>query len=134
MGEFPDTFPEGCPANAEEVETVIFHGCETDPASDEDFTPHAQSNLPRKQSMARRGGCMAHGLSVWVSEEDALHAQKLFNYAARWHIFRAEVTPDDGRLAPTPTHAQQAHHTFWAYEGIELKPKFVVALPPMARA
>lgn len=74
---------------------------------------------------------MAFGLSVWTSEADAAHAQKLFRYAARWHIFMGNVTEDDGQLAPTPTSNQPSHHTFWAYDGIDLKEKFVPALPPL---
>ncbi|WCT73108.1 hypothetical protein PQ455_15985 [Sphingomonas naphthae] len=132
MGEFPEWFPNGCPHDAAEVNTTLYHGCETDPASQEDFTPHARSDLPRKQAMARAGGCMAFGLSVWTSEADATHAQELFRYAARWHIFRGDVTEDDGQLAPTPTANQPSHHTFWAYDGIDLMGKFVPALPPLA--
>lgn len=131
MGDFPDWFPDGCPHDAQEAETTLFHGCETNPPTGEDFTPHARSERPRKQAMARNGGCLAYGLSVWTSEEEAIHAQELFNYAARWHIFSGDVTADDGLLAPTPTNNQPSHHTFWAYDGVDLMGKFEPALPPL---
>lgn len=132
MGEFPAWFPEGCPQGASEVTAILFHGCETNPSTEEDFTPHARSQVPRKKERARRAGCMAYGLSMWTSEEDAHHAQELFRYAARWHIFRGEVTPNDGRLAPTPARNQSAHHTFWSYDGVNLMVKFALAFPPIA--
>lgn len=132
MGKFPNWFPSGCPHNAKEVDTTLYHGCESNPATQEDFIPHARSARPRKQAMARNGGCMAFGLSVWATEADARHAQELFPYAARWHIFRGDVKPEDGRIAPTPTASQPAHHTFWAYDGVDLMVKFLPAWPPAA--
>ena len=132
MGEFPDWIPNGCPENANEVTTAVYHGCNTNPATEEDFIPHARSAQPRKQAMARNGGCLAFGLSVWATDADARHAQELFLYAARWHIFLGNVSPDDGRLAPTPTTNQSAHHTFWAYDGVDLMAKFAPAWPPVA--
>ena len=75
---------------------------------------------------------MSFGLSVWVSADDARHAQELFRWAAKWHIFRGDVTPDDGQLAATETQNQPAHHSFWVYDGIDLKGKFEPALPPLA--
>ena len=78
MGEFPDCFPDGCPDDAVEANATLFRGCETNPASAEDFTPHACSEVPRKRRMARSRPCIGYGLSVWVSEGDARHAQELF--------------------------------------------------------
>ena len=64
MGEFPGWFPNGCPQDAAEVNSTLYHGCVTNPATDEDFTPHARSEERRKQAMARDGGCMGFGGSV----------------------------------------------------------------------
>ena len=132
MGDFPAWFPEGCPHDAVETNAAIFRGCESNPATAEDFTPHARSAVRRKQRMAEGGSCLGFGLSVWVSEGDARHAQELFNWAAKWHIFRGEVSPDDGQLAATGTRNPPAHHSFWVYDGIDLTGKFEPALPPMA--
>ena len=52
--------------------------------------------------------------------------------AARWYIFRGEVTPDDGQLAATGTQQQPAHHSFWAYDGVDIRGRFAPVLPPMA--
>lgn len=131
-GKFPPAFPAGCPKGGAEVEGDLYHGCESNPATPEDFTPHAMSSRPRKQAMAKTGGCIAWGLSVWVSEDDARHAQELFPlWAAKWHIFKGRVTAVDGQLAHTPTNQQSNHHTFWCYDGVDLLPRFVPALPPL---
>lgn len=134
MGKFPAWIPEGCPQEATEVNATLYRGCETNPPTPEDFTPHARSNLPRKQRMARDGSCLGFGLSVWVSEADAKHAQELFPWAGRWHIFKGNVSQGDGRLAPTGTRQQPGHHSFWVYQGINLMIKFSPALPPMTGA
>lgn len=131
MGEFPDWFPDGCPNDAVEANATLYRGCETNPPTNEDFTPHARSEVPRKRHMARGAACMGYGLSVWISQADARHAQELFPWAARWHIFSGDVTPDDGQLAATGTRQQPAHHSFWAYDGVELSVKFESALPPL---
>jgi len=133
MGKFPHWYPKGCPTEGDEVAETLYHGCVTNPATAEDFTPFAASADRRKQNMAKSNPCMGSGLSVWRSAGDALHAQELFDYAARWFIFKGDVVESDGKLAPTPTRDQPAHHTFWAYEGVDLRAKFSPALPPMVR-
>ena len=49
MGKFPSTFPDDCPESAESVSATIYHGCEGEVATDEDFTPYAMSSDPAKQ-------------------------------------------------------------------------------------
>ena len=129
-GKFPGSFPDGCPTDGAQVDATIFRGCEENPPSDEDFTPHALSAVSKKKKRGERAGCAGWGLSVWVSEEDAKHAQELFDWAARWHIFKGDVTADDGKLAPTPSNSQANHHTFWCFEGVCLKDRFIHVLPP----
>ena len=128
---FPSWFPNGCPADGKEVNATLFRGCENSPPTAEDFTPHARSMVEHKRRKARDGSCLGYGLSVWVSKDDALHAQALFNWAARWYIYSGVVVPDDGRLAPTGSKQQPSHHSFWVYDGVDIRHKFTPSLPPL---
>jgi hypothetical protein len=130
MGKFPSTFPDGCPVNAEPVTATLYHGCEGDEATEEDFTPYAMSSDDSKQKRATKAGCLGWGLSCWKSAVAARHAQELFLWAAKWHIFKGDVTPDDGELAHTPSGNQPEHQTFWCYEGVSLRERFTKAWPP----
>lgn len=124
--------PDGCPQGAVEADLTIYRGCESNPPSYEDLTPHACSTKPRKQKLAEGKGCVGFALSVWITEEAATHAQKLFpRLGAKWHIFAAKVSKKDGQLAATPTGAQPGHHSYWPYKGVDLKPRLTLALPPL---
>lgn len=127
---FPTWFPEGCPGCGEEVNTTLFKGCASSPPTEEDFTPHACSTVPHKRRKGLAGGCIGYALSVFVTKDDARHAQEMFDWAARWHIFAGDVTQDDGRLARTESRLPE-HHSFWAYDGVNIKDKFEPALPPL---
>lgn len=130
MGKFPSSFPEGCPSNAEEMKATLYHGCTNNPSTDQDFVPFAYSTDNKKRERAKRIGCNGWGISCWTSERTARHTQELFSWAAKWHIFKADVTPDDGKLAHTPSGNQAEHYTFWCYEGVQLRDRFTWAWPP----
>ncbi len=133
MSEFPEWMPTGCPEGASEAETTLYRACESNPPSEEDLTPHARSSTLRKKKQAASAGCIGYALSVWLSEKDAMHAQKLFpTLGAKWHIFKAEVTNEDGQLEATPSKPQPGHHSYWPYKGVDLKPRLAIALPPLA--
>lgn len=126
MAKFPKCFPSNCPVGAEEIEGVIYHGCNNlEPAGD-DFMPFAASSCPNKLARAKRAGCKSYGISCWTSEEAAKHAQKLFDWHARRHIFKAEVTPKCGQLKNTPAK-DTGHCTFWAYDGVSLRENATLA-------
>lgn len=132
MPKFPEWMPKCCPGDALEADTTLFRACESSPPSDEDLTPHARSSVLRKQKQAANAGCMGYALSVWLSELDAVHAQGLFpQLGAKWHIYKARVTKDDGQLAATPSRQQPGHHSFWTYKGVDLKGRLTFALPPL---
>lgn len=123
--------PKDCPQGAEEAELTLFRGCEEAPPSDEDLTPHAVSTNPRKKKRAGKG-CKGFALSVWLSKEDAHHAQKLFpTLGAKWTIYSADVTKDDGQIAHTPSTDQPGHHSYWLYQGVDLKPRLQFAMAPL---
>ena len=123
MPTFPDAFPPNCPCGAEPFNGSIFRGCATDPSTEEDFIPHCMSTLRQESSRADRDDCNHWGLSVFTSLDDALHAQELFDWAARWHIFEGAVTSDDGVIKSTPARLR-GHHTFWIFKDVSLRNKF----------
>lgn len=110
------------------VNATLYRACDTDPPTAEDFTSHVESALPRKKKRADAKKCNHWGLSVWTSEEAAAHAQKLFDWLKPKHIFFAEVTAEDGKLAQT---GKPEHYTFWPFSGINLVGRFRLALPPV---
>lgn len=128
--KFPPCFPDDCPAIGQAINATIFHGCEYDPPNGDDFVPFACSSDANKRKRAARKGCNGWGISCWVSEDDARHTQSLFGWAARWYIFRGDVTPKDGKLAHTPSQNQEEHYTFWCFEGVSIKQRFTCVLPP----
>lgn len=131
MGKFPKSFPDGCPSGANAVNMTLYHGCEGSTSTEEDFTPFALSDEPETKERGRRGGCLGWGLSVWISEEAARHNQKLFPaWHGKRHIFKGDVTPADGRLKDTPSKNDPQHHTFWCFEGVDLRAKFSWAWAP----
>ncbi|MEZ7137897.1 hypothetical protein [Komagataeibacter sp. SM21] len=130
MPKFPDSFPKGCPSIGQAVNKKIYHGCEGNPSTQEDFTPFASSSNPRKQKLALQNPCNASGISCWISKEAAQHAQEIFQWAARWHIFVGDVSPNEGQLAHTPSSNQSEHYTFWCYEGVNLQSLFSLSWGP----
>lgn len=127
MHTFPADFPDNCPTDAEEVHATIYHGCDhLDPQGD-DFIPFASSSDPDRRERAVRAGCIAFGISCWKSEDAAKHAQEMFEYQAKRHIFKAAVTRSCGQLADTPSRKDSGHCTFWAYDGVSLKGRATLA-------
>lgn len=127
---FPSSFPPGCPCGATGRDITIYHGCESNPATDEDFTPFANSQSENKRKRALKKGCNGWGISCWIDEKAARHAQELFDWAARWHIFKGDITAADGQIAHTPSRNQNDHYTFWCYEGVNLCARFTWAWAP----
>lgn len=129
MNSFPTFLPDNCPSGAQPMDGTIFRGCETDPFTMEDFTPHTLSNKPEKRDRCDPSNCNHWGLSVWIREQDALHAQDLYRWAARWFIFSGKVSAMDGVIKETPGNLP-GHHTFWTYEGVSISQNFSLAHPP----
>lgn len=130
VGEFPTTFPANCPAEGQAVDATIYHGCYHTPPDGDDFVPFAYSTNAGRRERAAKKGCDGWGISCWISEAAARHAQEAFGWAAKWHIYEGHVTPKDGKLAHTPTGNQAEHYTFWCYDGVSIKERFAYALPP----
>jgi hypothetical protein len=128
MGVYTQPLPPCCPpAEAVEVNAKLLRACDSDPPTDEDFTSHVESALPRKKKRANPEKCNHWGLSVWISEEAAAHAQSLFEWLKRKYLFSGELTPEDGKLAQT---GKPDHHTFWPYSGVDLIGRFRLVRPP----
>ena len=71
--------------------------------------------------------CQRCGLSVFLNLEDvrAFLRHLWQNYPGKNygpHIFKRNLTANDGKIKPTGNHG---HHTWWAFEGIERHASFV---------
>jgi hypothetical protein len=116
------------PGNAEAKDATFFRACDNDPPTEEDFTSHVQSRLPRKRKKAKPDICEHWGLSGWISHEDAVHAQQIFDWLKSKYIFRANIQSSEGRVMQT---GKPPHHTFWPCNGVDLLGRAEIALPPV---
>lgn len=132
MGVYSQRLPPNCPPmEAAEVNATLFRACDSDPPTNEDFTSHVESHLPRKRNRADPKKCAHWGLSVWASKDAATHAQQLFDWLKPKYIFSGDVVPKDGNLAQT---GKPEHYTFWAYSEVDLISRFQVSLPPITES
>lgn len=127
MPSFPKSFPVDCPVNADEIDGAIYHGCDNLTPAGDDFVPFACSDDADRQERGKRAGCKGYGISCWKSEESAKHAQEMFEFHAKRHIFKAEVTSNCGQLKDTPSGRDSDHCTFWAYDGVSLRDSATLA-------
>jgi hypothetical protein len=131
MTKFHQNQPtENCPPSHAKAESrVVFRGIRKPPVSDADFSSNAE--LQKKNCDVQQ--CNEWGLSVWVSPEDALHAQKIMKWVAKWYIASGKIEPEDGVLAHTPhgTH-QPNHYTFWKFHDRRVTQKFSIVMQPLA--
>ncbi len=111
--EWPDYFPTGCPpADAANVSGPFFRLVRDDPPRGEDFKTN--------WDLGREYGppCLRHGLSGFLTLDDATQARAVIPGFRRRRIARGALTPDLGKLKHTPTKTSNGHHTWWVPEGI----------------
>lgn len=119
--------PQNCPpAEATPMEGTLFRGIPNPPVNASHFRSHAEAEKPCDPRK-----CKSWGLSVWVSEADARHAQQALTYMQAWHIAAGQVVPSDGVVMPTPSNSQPNHHTFWLSPNRDISSKFQIVIEPL---
>jgi hypothetical protein len=106
---WPSFFPENCPPNgATDASLEVFRLVQSNPPSTHDFQPYAQL-FPDKHG----GDCKASGLSVFSVKEEAFRLSRRVPAIGRF-VAVAKLTPEQGKLMPTPNPSNKSHHTWWA--------------------
>lgn len=121
---WPSFFPQQCPpADAKDASGEVFRFVSSDPPSARDFESWAQSN-PKKWM----GNCKASGLSVFTARADLARMVKRVRGLTRGKLIaRANLTPEAGKLKPTPNNGN-SHHTWWAPAGFDHAAAFKVMI------
>ncbi|MEQ5801950.1 hypothetical protein [Halomonas sp. H10-9-1] len=112
--KFPDGCPDGCPpSDAEDANGQVYRVCRANPPVAKDFASHVELGKVR-------GGdeCMRCGLSVFRNEADARQLTKLFPKLGKW-VFSGRLTPEAGKIKPTPARQRPSHTTWWPYAGVD---------------
>jgi hypothetical protein len=124
---WPAFFPPKCPpSEAKDASAEVFRLVSSDPPSASDFESHAQMN-PKKWM----GDCEASGLSVFTAKSDVLRLLRRVqgmvkrNPALGDLIGSAKLSPDSGKIMPTPRDGN-SHHTWWAPDGFDHAAAFKV--------
>ena len=127
--EFDPEFPKNCPpSNAKPMAGTIFRGIQSLPISDSHFVCHARAGKPCNPRQ-----CKSWGLSIWITEAHARHAQKALHFMRSWHIAAGSISVDDGVVLQTGGNSSNPeHHTFWPSKGCQLANRFSVVLRPIA--
>jgi hypothetical protein len=121
---WPHFWPDGCPPEeAARASGDVFLYVRTDPPTKRDCRPYRRQNSTRDFG---RQECEACGLSVYRSL-DAVRAQRDRIPAFRqWHIAKAELQRDHGRILATPTCVNPDHHTWWVPVDVDARQLLVV--------
>jgi|SRR5580704_13894982 hypothetical protein len=130
MPTFDPKYPKDCPPmNAQLANGVVFRGIKKTPISEKDFFSWVEKKIPQGDPTK----CDHWGLSIWMSEADAFHAQNLFpSLFGKWHVAAGNVTGQDGKVALTPHNNYPQHHTFWKAKDVALAARFKIVLKPLA--
>jgi hypothetical protein len=67
----------------------------------------------------REKECQAHGLSIYISREDAEAKQRVVPAMRKKVLATAQLCPEHGVFKGTPTETDPGHHTWWVAEGLE---------------
>jgi hypothetical protein len=124
---WPSFFPPNCPpSESKEASVEVFRLVSSAPPSVSDFESWAQMH-PKKWM----GDCKASGLSVFTAKSDVLRMVRRVRgivqgeSAPEGLIASADLTPEAGKLMPTPRDGN-SHHTWWAPAGFDHAAAFKV--------
>ena len=127
MTIYNPSMPPGCPpSSAWLVSGEIWRGVKKMPMSAASFLSEAERGTVGIDLSSAK----AWGLSIWCSEEAALHARKIIPFMRKWHLARGEPTAK-GVMMKTPSNDNTEHHTWWKPLAYDPAPDFVVAIPPL---
>lgn len=124
MGVFPKELPADCPLpRAMPSDCEVYMLSKTLTFSSDDFRSQAERN--RALNATGEGVCTRHGLSVFPTFDSCAHLRRA-RPALGKHILRAQLSPEHGKIADTPSNTNPRHHTWWPFEGIERELLFSV--------
>lgn len=127
---WPDDLPADCPpAEAEEVERVVYRFVKAEPLTVDDFA--RPIDKPRKTPPAADEMCEMCALSVFADTADLPVARQFIPGFKKKRVAEGTVTADDGVMQCTPTTVagspmMSSHHDWWVPEGVDPLPKFTV--------
>lgn len=129
MPEYNPNFPPSCPPKeAKPADGDVLRGIRPPlPITEKHFLSAVELN----QSKCDAENCIHWGLSVWISQDDAQHARKIFPYMKKWYIAQGSVFPNDGVMLATPANKQPNHYTLWKAVDTQLHRRFRVVVCPV---
>ena len=127
VAPFHPCCPAGCPSDqAAPPAGPVFRAARTFPVTDVDVV----SDAARGRRGVDKSNCLNWGLSVWTSKEAVDYARKVLPFTKRRYIVDLVVDAQDGMIQHTPTTVQNEHHTFWPYDGRDIKAHCQIYLDP----
>ncbi len=111
MTKWPDHFPEQCPPGcAEPVSGKVYRFINRTNPKEKDFKSFFELNPGRDWG---EKACQARGLSVYKSKDICEQMIDLIPALAKKKLAVAELDPDDGVIAETPSTNSNEHNTLW---------------------
>lgn len=112
---FPDGWPENCPPlDAVDADAMVFRTVASDPPSEKDFLSFVEEG---KKITQPQKICVAHGISVMRTLEDARHHREFLRWK-KGHIAQGKLIPAHGKLKSTHSGRFPSHLTWWCYRDV----------------
>jgi hypothetical protein len=111
MHNFSADIPSDCPLpSAVDCFQEVFKLFATFPFDAEECK--TQAEMGKAKNVTGQAVCTRHGLSVFPTLEGCLHQMKLFPYLGE-HVGVAQLLPQHGKIAATPSNNNPNHMTWW---------------------
>lgn len=108
--------PTGCPLpSSRECSAGVYKICKSVLLKEKDFKTHAEKGIAKDATGDK--ACTRHGLSVFPTLESVRHLRR-FRPSLGKHIAYAELKPQHGKIADTPSFDNPQHQTWWPYESV----------------
>lgn len=107
-------WPQDCPPeDANGMNVTVYRAVKKDPPTPDDFQTYRELG----KIVNRTRQCDACGLSVHMSEKDAVHYRSVFPSQGEF-IAEGFLNATHGKLKATPSGRSPSHMTWWSYEGV----------------
>jgi len=122
--------------NSINEETIFYHLCKNNPPTEEDFKPHAYSNIPQRKGKYKKilknfkksknslkiqiNLCLSFGISVYLDKNDIINLQKNIPQIGNF-IASLKINPlEHGKVYNTPTN-HASHCTWFPFKNVDFK-------------
>lgn len=110
---WPDHYPDSCPpSDAQTPAGRYFRLAESDVLGP-GFLRSQWERMPERRF---DDACMARGLSLYASAEEARRLQRRFPLMSTWRLVSADMGGAEGVMKPTPSVSEKSHNTWWLPE------------------